>query len=148
MPQPTDIELSPDDIAAIARMAYGENAGEDNDTVKMTIQTALNRLRSGKTKEFGGDIPTVLKKGYYAVSKNSPLYQQAVSGKFPDVKSKARAAEIQKLTEAVVGDKDYGEGMFYFTSDEEKKLRKTPKAFNFKAVKPKGKVGKYNVYAY
>jgi len=148
MAQLSDIDLTPDDILAIAHMAYGENAGEDNDTVKMTIQTAINRLRSGRSKEFGGDIPSILKKGYYAVSKNSPLYQQAVSGKFPDIKSKARAAEIQKLTEAIVGDKDYGEAQFYFRPEEEKKLRKNPKAFNFKAVKPKGQIGKYNVYAY
>ena len=140
MPQPIDVDLTQDDIAAIARMAYGENAGEDNDTVKMTIQTPINRLRSGRSKEFGGDIPSILKKGYYAVSKNSPLYQQAASGKFPDIKSKARMAEIQKLTEAVVGDKDYGNAQFFFKPNEAMSLKKK--------LKSQGKVGKYDVYSY
>jgi hypothetical protein len=134
------LNLSNADRKALANMAYAENGGEDNDTVKMTVQTALNRLRSGRTKEFGGTMQDVLKKGYYAVSKNSPLHQQAVSGKFPDLQSKARHAEVSKLTDAVVGDGDYGEGLFYFRPQEANGLKKK--------LKSQGNVGKYEVYSY
>lgn len=132
--------LSNDDIKALAQMAYAENGGEDDDTVKMTVQTALNRLNSGRTKEFGATMPDVLKKGYYAVSKNSPLHEQAVSGKFPDLQSKARFAQVHKLTQAIVGDEDYGDGMFYFKPDEAKSLKKN--------LRKTGNVGKYEVYSY
>jgi len=139
MPTPK-IKLSKEDRLALAQMAYGENAGEDNDTVKMTIQTAVNRLLSGRAKEFGKDIPEVLKKGYYAVSKNSPLYQQAVSGKFSDVPSKVRFSEIQKLTDAIIDDGDFGKAQFYFKPDEAKALKKK--------LVPQGNVGKYETYSY
>lgn len=143
----SQLQLSPADLVSLAQMAYAENASEPNDVVKMTVQTALNRLRSGRGKEFGASMPDVLNKGYYAVKNKSPLYQQAVSGKFPDMQSKTRYADIVKLVEAIVGDEDYGEAVFYFTPEEEEKLRKGNK-FNFKAVKPSGSVGKYRTYKY
>lgn len=142
------VNLTPEDLLALAQMVYGENAGEDIATQKMTAQTAINRLRSGRTKEFGSTIPEVLQKGYYAVSKNSPMYQQAKSGNFPDVSSRAKFGEIKKLIESMVADQDYGNAMFYFRPEEEDDLRKNPKKFNFNLVKPQGRVGVYNTYSY
>lgn len=141
------LNLSKDELTALARMAYAENASQDNNTVKMTVQSALNRLLSGRKKEFGGSIPEILQKGYYAVKDNTPLYQQAIRGKFPDLQSKARFAEIQKLTEAIAGDEDYGNVQFYFTKDEKDRLSRAKK-FDFSKVKPVGKVGKYLTFSY
>lgn len=141
------VELSQEDMIALAQMAYAENASEDDDTVKMTVQTAINRLLSGRGKEFGKTIPEILKKGYYAVSSNSPLHQQAVSGKLPDSTSQVRYSEIEKLVQGIDKDADYGNAMFYFKPEEEAKMKKKGN-FNFNAVKPTGKVGKYNTYSY
>lgn len=132
--------VSDNDKLALAQMAYGENAGEDLDTLKMTIQSAINRLLSGRSKEFGATIPDVLKKGYYAVSKNSPLYQQAVTGKFPDITSKAKFSTIQKLVDAIIGDEDFGKVQFYFRPEEAKGLKSK--------LKRLGNVGVYETYSY
>jgi hypothetical protein len=105
-------------------------------------------LRSGKTKEFGETVPDVLAKGYYAVSNPNKPYKWTTTNTFPNDRERNRQAEIHKLTEAVHGDKDYGKAMFYFTNDEEKKLRTKKNAFNFSAVKPTGRAGIYNTYAY
>lgn len=142
-----DIILNDADKLALAQMVYGENAGEDSVTQKMTAQSAINRLASGRSKEFGATLPEVLKKGYYAVSKNSPLYKQAVTEKFPDVGAKAKFYEIKKLIDAITTDKDYGKTMFYFRPEEEAQLKKGKK-FNFDTVKPTGRVGPYNTYGY
>ena len=134
------LQLTPEDRTALAQMAYGENASEDNDTIKMTVQSAINRLKSGRAKEFGATIPEVLKKGYYAVSKNSPLYQQAVSKKLPDFNSKKRYGEIEALTNAIIDDQDFGNTMFYFKPSEASSLKKK--------LKRQGTVGQYETYSY
>lgn len=149
MGKPTvNLNLAPAIRKAIAQMAYAENASEGDDVVKMTIQTALNRYLSGRG-EFakGPGMKDILKEGYYAVKKNSPLYQQAVSGKFPDKQSQIRYAQIEKLLEAILADKDYGQAMFYFTPEERERMIRE-KEFDFKKVKPTGKVGKYETYSY
>lgn len=154
-----DQQLKLDDAAklAIAQAVFGEAASEGSDVHKMVIQTVLNRLRSGRSKEFGQNVPEILQRGYYAVKNPNDPYKQAVSGVFPDVNSKAKFAKIKKLLDAVLGDQDYGQGQFYFTPEEEKKMRlknvkrrklKKPAVFNFDMVKPHGQVGKYNVYGY
>lgn len=151
------LSLSDADKLAISQAVFGEAAGEPTDVQKMVIQTVLNRLRSGRKKEFGGNVNDILKRGYYAVSNPNDPYKQAMSGVFPDVNSKAKFGRVKKLLDAVLADQDYGQGHFYFTPEEEKKLRlkniqrqaaKRPPAFNFSAVKPFGQVGKYNVYGY
>ena len=147
MAEKKKVELSKEDKLALAQMAYGENVSEDDDVVKMTVQSAINRLLSGRTKEFGATIPEILKRGYYAVSKKNTPYQQAVSQKFPDIQSKARFASIQKLVDAIVGDEDFGKAQFYFTPNEIEKLSKAKK-FDFKLVKPRGVVGKYQTFSY
>ena len=142
-----EFKLNEKDKLALAQMVYGENVGQADDVLKMTIQSAINRLRSGKTKEFGGTMGDVLKKGYYAVRNPNVPYKESVSGKFSDVSSKAKFGAIKKLVDVIVGDQDFGNAMFYFTPEEEIKLNKS-KGFNFKAVKPTGKVGQYNTYGY
>jgi hypothetical protein len=128
-------------------MVYGEET-QDTDTMRMITQSALNRLLSGKKKEFGGSIPEITKKGYYAVSKKNTPYQQAVSQKFPDVPSKVAWGNAKKVVEAVLGDKDYGQGhQFYFTDKEIEKLKKSKK-FDFSKVKAKGASGKYKLFGY
>jgi len=139
MPKPK-YQLSKEDKDLIANMVYAENASEDDATTKMTIQTAYNRLRSGRKKEFGKNAAEVLKKGYYSVSKNSPLYQEATSKKFKDVTSKARHASIRKQIDAIEGDQDFGKAMFFFKPGEAQSLRKK--------LKSTGKVGKYDTYSY
>ena len=134
---------------AIQDMAFGEGASSDNDTVSMIVHSALSRYLSGR-KEFGGpSIADVVKKGYYAVSNPNTPYKQATSGKFPDIKSKARYAEIGKLVDAITGDKSYSKDkpQFYFTDKEIERLTKS-KGFDFSKVKAKGIQGKYKLYGY
>jgi len=144
---PMELNLTPQDILALQQMVYGEET-QDTDTMKMIAQSALNRLKSGKKKEFGGNIPEITKKGYYAVSKQNIPYKQAVSQKFPDITSKVAWGNAKKVVEAVIGDKDYGQGhQFYFTDSEIAKLKKS-KSFNFSRVKSKGTSGKYKLFGY
>ena len=149
--------LSVEDLLALQQGVYGEMAGASDALARMAAQSALSRHRSGMSKEFGKTMPEITQKGYYAVSKKNVPYQQAVIEKFPDVKSKARWGEIKKLVESIVADEDYGEHQFYFTQDEVNKLKARnetqkklggPPAFNFEAVKPKGKVEDYLLYGY
>lgn len=141
------LNLSKDDINSLALMAMAENGDQSDDVVKMTIQSALSRLNSGRTKEFGGSLPEVLKKGYYAIKRPNGLYKTLTSGNELDMPTKTRLAAIKKLTEAVVGDQDYGNAQFYFTPQEVKRLTAS-KAFNFGAVKPMGNVGMYQTFGY
>lgn len=144
------VDVTPEELKAVVDMTYGENGSEDDDTIKMTASTAFNRLMAKRKKEFGGTMTEVLNatNAYYAIKdKKNKAYQQAVSGTL-DETGKRRYAEIDSQVRALYHDQKFSPGMFYFKPPEEEKLRKTPKAFNFNAVKPTGKVGKYNVYSY
>ena len=126
---------------ALASMIYGENASEDYDTMVMTGSTALNRLEANRPEEFGADLPEVLQKGYYAVSQNSPMHQQAVSGKFPDEKSELKFKQALQIAYGLQkGTIPRVKGQFFFKKGEAKGLRKKLKFIN--------KVGIYDVYAY
>jgi len=143
------LNLNDNDKTAIAQAVFGEGAGSDNDFRKMVIQSILNRARSGRKKEFGATIPEILQKGYYAVSNPNKPYKLITSGAELDPQSKKAYGEIKTLLDSVVGDKDYGNSMFYFTPEEETKMRaKGKKVFNFDAVKPTGMVGNYRTYGY
>ena len=143
----SDLTLTPQDILALQQMVYGEDT-TDAEAQKMIVQSALNRLKSGRSKEFGASIPEIAKKGYYAVSKRNIPYQQAVSQKFPDVASQAAWGRTKKLVESVLGDKDYGAGhQFYFTDKEIANLQKS-KGFDFSRVKAMGSSGKYKLFGY
>lgn len=142
-----DLKLSPKEVLALQQMVYGEGASADIDTRKMVAQSAISRLLSGRTKEFGGTISDVLKKGYYAVKNPNTPYKQALSGKFSDIPSKVSWGETKKIVEAVLGDKDYGKHQFYFTDEEIAKLKKNKK-FDFSKVKSQGEVGKFKLFGY
>ena len=85
------------DVVQLANMMYGENASEDYDTMVMTGSSAMQRLLANKPKEFGATLPEVLQKGYCSVSQNSPMYQQASSGKFPDEKSELKYKQAMQI---------------------------------------------------
>lgn len=139
--------LSDADKLAIAQGVYGEYTGNDDAIRKMIIQSVLNRARSGRTKEFGTTIPEILQKGYYAVSRQNQPYKEVMSGTFDTEQGRNSFAEIYTLLQAIVGDKDYGDVMFYHTDDEIKR-QKAKGGFNYDAVKKLGKVDKYNTYGY
>lgn len=113
----------------------------------MVAQSAVNRLRSGRSKEFGGSMEDVLSKGYYAVKSPNVPYKQALSGVFSDAPSKKAWDETQSIVQDVLTKQDYGQAMFYFTPKEIEKL-KSKKAFNFDVVKPTGTVGGYETFGY
>jgi len=140
-----NINLSEEDISALRRMLFGESSN-DEATMKMIAQTALNRLRSGRVKEFGGNMQKVLQKGYYAVRNPNQPYKQALSGIFNDDASKSRWGLTQKVISDILKKQDFGNAMFYFTDDEIPRVQK--QGFNFKAVMPAGKVGIYQTFGY
>ena len=138
--------LAEPDKLALARMVYGEAADQDYDVMKMIAQTAINRLRSGRSKEFGADINRVLQKGYYAVNNPNTPYKQAVAGSFPDEVSQKKWEQANQVINDIIQSGDYGQAMFYFKPDEIKKM--SPKAFNFDLVVPTGEVGPYQTFSY
>ena len=131
----------------ITNAVYGEGADASSEVKAMIASTIINRMEANRPKEFGKDVPEILNKGYYAVSNPNEPYKQAISGNIQDELSKRAYKETEDVVESVLGGNKQ-KGMFYFTPDEEVKLRPNPKKFNFNMVKPVGKVGKYNVYSY
>jgi len=147
MPDNPDLNLTPQDLVAISQAVFGEGAGADPEFQKMVTQTILNRIRSGRKKEFGANTQEVLYKGYNAVKNPNEPYKTITGGEPLDPSSKRAYGQIEGLVNAIVADKDYGNAMFYFTPEEEEGL-KAKKAFNFNAVKPTGMVGKFRTYGY
>lgn len=135
---------------ALTAMINGEGASSDFDTKVMIGSTAINRLKSQRLSEFGGTLPEVTQKGYYAVINKNEPYKQAVSGKFPDkIAEKAWKQSLSIASGLLKGTIELKQGQFFFTDKEESKLRKSGKKnFDFKLVKNVGKTGKYNVYSY
>ncbi len=142
-----NIKLTEEDVAALSRMVFGESAGADEVTMRMIAQTAINRLRSGRSKEFGGNLSKVLKKGYYAVSNPNKSYRQALSGQFNDEPSKKSWTQAQRVVNEIIKNQDFGQAQFYFTPKEIERLKKEG-GFNFDIVIPTGEVGQYKTFAY
>jgi hypothetical protein len=141
--------MSDDELMMLASMIYGEAASEDYDTMHMVGSSAINRLSSGKSAEFGRNMPEVLYKGYYAVSKNSPMFQQAMTRKFPDKNSEEKFKQALAISSGLLkGTIKPKSGLFYFKPEEIKKLKKNKKVFDFDKVKSVGKTGKYEVFEY
>jgi spore germination cell wall hydrolase CwlJ-like protein len=140
-------KLTADDRAALSRMIYGEAAGADEATMKMIAQTAINRLLSGRTKEFGGNLTRVLQKGYYAVKNPNKPYKQALSGQFNDELSKRKWAQAQRVVNDILENNDFGNAQFYFTPLEIERLKKSGD-FDFSLVIPTGRVGNYETFSY
>ncbi len=131
---------------------YSEMAGKDDKHMIMVGSSVLNRLDSKRAKEFGSTLGEIIRNpnAYYAVSKNSKLYQQAVSGKFPDEMSERAYKRAMAIASGLLkGTIDRVKGQFYFTNKEIKKLKKQgKKVFDFKQVKNVGKTGRFNVFSY
>lgn len=138
------------DTIALGNMIYGEVGSLDEDHMIKFGSGALNRLEAGRTEEFGGTLPEVLQKGFYAVSNPNDPYKWATSGKFPSKDEENRYKQALSIAYGLrAGTIDRQEGMFFFTPDEEKKLRKKgKKVFDFGQVKSVGKTDKYNIYSY
>lgn len=136
------------DILSMAQAIYGEAASEDFNTMHMIGSTMLNRLKSGRAKEFGANIPEILNKGYYAVSNPNEPYKQALSKKFPDKQSELKFKQALQIASGLYkGTIKPTEGEFYFTPKEIANQKKA-KSFNFKVVKDVGSIGKYKVFSY
>lgn len=136
-----NIKFSPEDIEAMAQAVYGEET-LDADVQKMIAQTMLSRMRSNRSKEFGADVPEMLRKGYYAVSNQNIPYKEATGGK-----RKVEIGALKKQIEALIADEDYGDSQFYFTPEEIKK-KKEKGSFNFNIVNPRKIIGGYQTYGY
>lgn len=129
-----------------AALVYAEAAGESDDFKKMVGSTVLNRLDSGRVKEFGSNIDEIAVKGYSSVNGN--LYKQAMSGSFPDkVSEEAFKKSMAIFSGLAKGTIKRTDGEFFFTDKEIEKL-KNKKAFNFDLVSETGKVKGFRVFKY
>lgn len=132
------------DIYKVANGIYGEVGSEDYETMRMVGSSMLNRLEAGRGNEFGVDIDDVLQKGYYAVKDNTPMYQQAVTQKFPDKLSENKYKQALQIASGLVkGTIERHPTQFFITPKEEKKA-----SIDFNKLDNLGAVGKYNTYAY
>jgi spore germination cell wall hydrolase CwlJ-like protein len=129
------------DVVNIANLIYAENGSEDYDTMVMTGSSILNRVDANRPQEFGEDITDAMTKGYYAVSNNTPMFQQAAYQKFPDTKSEeAYKRALQVAYGLKNGTIERHKAQFFFKKGEATSLRKK--------LKPQGTVGKYQTYSY
>jgi len=138
------------DLAQLAAIIYGEGASTGEDTMKMIGSSVLNRLDAQKAKEFGINLEEVGKKGYYAVKDNTDLYQQAITGNFPDKASENAYKRALAIGSGLMrGTIKRHKAQFYFTPKEITKLKKKgKKAFDFNAVQEQGDVGDYRTFSY
>ena len=128
------------DVIAMANLIYGEAGGEGEDFMKMVGSSVMQRANAGR--EFGDNIQDVInnqKSGYYAVTKNSPMFQQAQTQTFPDEASQMQYKKALQIAGGLVsGDIGYGNTQFYFTPKEIKNLKANPSAFDFSKVQEIG----------
>jgi hypothetical protein len=138
------------DINQVAAIIYGEGASTDDETMRMIGSSVFNRLDANRAEEFGDSIASVGQKGYYAVKDNTDLYQQAVTGKFPDkVSEDAYKRALAQASGLAKGTIDRHSAMFFFKDKEVKNLKsKGSKVFNFDAVNEGETVGEYRTYSY
>lgn len=130
--------------------AYGEAASEDFGSKVEVLSTILNRAESGK-EEFGahtGKITDVLQKGYYAYSKQSPKFTEALSQKFPDKESEDSFKEIVAIFSGMLkGKVKRTDSLFFFTPKEVERIRKT-KVMNMDLLEETAKTKTWNFYKY
>ena len=142
----------PDNIL-LADIIYAESASEGDKVKAMVGSTVLNRLESGRGAEFGDSIAGVVysqNSPYYSASKNSELWQQTMTGNFPDKASeRAYKKSLQIAGGLMTGTIPRHPAMFFFTGSEVSGIKRSKKSsFNFKAVKETGRSGKYHTYSY
>lgn len=138
----------------MAAVIYAAAAGEDEKMMQYVGSTLLNRLESGKP-EFGAqnmNISEVIRHPGAYYEKNSKLFEEFMSGEFKDEKSKAAAMRAASMTSALNrGTVDRLPGEFWFNGEEEAKLRKNKKIFDFSKVEELGSMGKkgqFKMYGY
>lgn len=136
------------DLISLANVIFGEAANQSPEVMKMVGSTVMNRMKSNRTKEFGGSVNEIIGKGYYAAKNENEPFMEAVRGKFSSPESEHKYKQAMSIASGllrgtIVPDK----GMFYFTQDEIKKQKKA-KSFDFKQVKSVGKSGDYEVFEY
>ena len=137
------------DLTTLTNLIYGEAADQKPDVMKMVGSSAVNRMKSGRTEEFGGTMDEIAQKGYYAVKNPNKPMQEAMSGKFGSPEAENKYKQAMSIASGLLkGTIEPDKGMFYFKKDEIAKLKKTPKVFNFKMVKSVGKSGDYEVFDY
>ena len=133
----------------IAKAVHGEGAGASIEFRKMVASTILNREESGRTGEFGGSIPEILQKGYYAVSNPNTPYKEATELKFKDKASENSFKETLQLVSGMIkGTIKRYPGLFYFTNKELARLKKSPKEFDLSKVRDVGGVDNFRVFDY
>lgn len=139
--------ISSTGIMPLAAVMYAASANQKDAHAIRVGSTVLNRLKSGKP-EFGADtgsITNVIQKGYYEY--NSPLWQEAMSGKFKDKVSEDRFKKIMALGSGLMrGTVETQPGEFFFTDSEIPKIKK--QGFNMNLVEEVGKSGDHRFFRY
>ena len=103
--------------------AYGEAFGMSREFKIHVLSSILNRAETGK-EEFGAQnaqISEVLRKGYYAYSKQSPKYKEAINQKFPDKMSENDFKEFPALMSGILKGVIKRSDAMYFLTDKEAK---------------------------
>jgi hypothetical protein len=133
----------------IAKAVHGEGAGASKEFRKMVASTILNRADAGRGKEFGGSIPEILQKGYYAVSNPNEPYKEASSMKFKSKESENSFKETLQLVSGMMkGTIKRYPGLFYFNAKEVARLKKSPREFDLSKVRDVGGVDSFRVFDY
>jgi len=137
------------DLTTLTNLIYGEAANQDAKVMKMVGSSAINRMKSGRTKEFGSTLEEIAQRGYYAVKNPNQPMKEAMSGKFGSPEAENKYKQAMSIASGLLrGTIEPDKGLFYFKKDEISRLKKTPKVFNFKAVRSVGKSGDYEVFDY
>ena len=142
------------DLKELTDIIYGEGASTDKDVMAMQGSSVLNRLESNRKKEFGEEtIANIGARGYNAVKNNTDLYQQGVTGKFPDKTSETAYKKAMAVASGLLkGTIARHKAQFFFTEKEEMRIRdageKGKKEFDFDLVKRGEDSGDYRTYHY
>lgn len=116
--------------APLLATGYGEGADQDYQGKLEILSSMFNRIESGR-EEFGantGRITDVLQKGYYAYSKQSPKYMEAIEQKFPDKASENSYKEFVAILSGILkGKVKKTETLFFLKPSEMSRIRKQGK---------------------
>ena len=151
---PEEMFAASRDLKQLTDIIYGEGASTDNDVMAMQGSSVLNRLESNRKKEFGEEtIGNIGEVGYNAVKDNTDLYQQGVTGKFPDKTSEDAYKRAMAVASGLLkGTIPRHKAQFYFTEKEEMRIRnagkKGKKEFDFDLVKRGEDSDGYRTYHY
>jgi len=148
---PTNFQIG--DNVRLAAIIHGESSGQKDNVKTMVGSTVLNRLDSGRTREFGDTVEGVItsqNSPYFAALNNSEQFQQGATQKFPDKISENDFKKSLQIANGLMrGTIPRHEGMFFFTGQEISGMkRRKKKVFDFKQVRETGKVGKFSTFSY